>query len=138
MTHFATADELDDRVSFAGQLERFAGWAAAEKEREDGLIAHAANSAAVLREAGAHFDLVRCGIAVYGLDPFGEDAAASGLEPALELSSYVAEVKPCASGESAGYGRRFIAARDTHLGVLPIGYGDRWRRGLSHNAEVPV
>ena len=138
MTHFATADELADRGFFAGQLERFAGWAAAEKEREDGLIAHAANSAAVLRDAGAHFDLVRCGIAVYGLDPFGEDALASGLEPALELSSYVAEVKPCAAGESAGYGRRFVGARDTHLGVLPIGYGDGWRRGLTNNADVLV
>ena len=82
--------------------------------------------------------MVRCGIAVYGMDPFGEDPAARELEPALELSSYVAEVKPCAAGESAGYGRRFIAERDTHLGVLPIGYGDGWRRGLSNNAEVLI
>ena len=138
MTHFATADELDDGGFFTGQLQRFARWATAEKERQGELLLHAANSAAVLREAEAHFDLVRCGIAVYGMDPFGEDAAARALEPALELSSYVAEVKPCASGESAGYGRRFIAARDTHLGVLPIGYGDGWRRGLSNNAEVLV
>jgi alanine racemase len=138
MTHFATADEADDGGFFAGQLQRFARWAAAEKERDRGLIAHAANSAAVLREPQAHFDLVRCGIAVYGLDPFGEDAAARGLEPALELTTYVAEVKLCAAGESAGYGRRFIAERDTHLGVLPIGYGDGWRRGLTNNADVLV
>ena len=138
MTHFATADEADDGGFFAVQLERFARWAAAEKGRDGGLIAHAANSAAVLREPQAHFDLVRCGIAVYGLDPSGGDAAARGLEPALELSSYVAEVKPCATGESAGYGRRFIAERDTHLGVLPIGYGDGWRRVLSNNADVLI
>jgi alanine racemase len=72
------------------------------------------------------------------MDPFGADAAARGLEPALELTSYVAEVKPCRVGQSAGYGRRFIASSDTFLGVLPIGYGDGWRRGLSNNADVLI
>jgi alanine racemase len=61
-----------------------------------------------------------------------------GLEPALELSSYVAEVKLCPAGESTGYGRRFMAEHDTYLAVLPIGYGDGWRRGLSNNADVLV
>jgi alanine racemase len=82
--------------------------------------------------------MVRCGIAVYGMDPFGKDPAVRGLEPALELSSYVAEVKLCPAGESTGYGRRFTAEHDTYLGVLPIGYGDGWRRGLSNNADVLV
>ncbi len=99
---------------------------------------HAANSAAMLREPGSHFDLVRAGIAIYGLDPFGEDAAARDLEPALELRSYVAEVKACKAGESAGYGRRFIAERDTAIAVLPLGYGDGWRRGLTNNCEVLI
>jgi alanine racemase len=138
MTHFATADEPQDGGFFAAQLEAFAGWAEQVKAAHPELVLHAANSAGVLRDAGAHFDLVRCGIAIYGMDPFGEDPAARALEPALELSSYVAEVKRCAAGESAGYGRRFVAERDTHLGVLPIGYGDGWRRGLSNNAEVLV
>ena len=82
--------------------------------------------------------MVRCGIAVYGMDPFGDDPAARGLEPALQLSSYVAEVKRCEAGESAGYGRRFVAERDTWLAVLPIGYGDGWRRGCSNNADVLI
>ncbi|TMM20390.1 MAG: alanine racemase [Actinobacteria bacterium] len=138
MTHFATADELHDDGFFAAQLQMFAGWAAQARDAQRDLVLHAANSAAVLRDAGAHFDLVRCGIAIYGMDPFGEDPAARALEPALELSSYVAEVKRCAAGESAGYGRRFIAERDTHLAVLPIGYGDGWRRGLSNNADVLI
>ena len=99
---------------------------------------HAANSAAVLREKGWHLDMVRCGIAAYGMDPFGHDPVSVGLEPALELSSYVAELKAYGEGESAGYGRRFVATRDTSLAVLPIGYGDGWRRGLSNNAEVLV
>jgi alanine racemase len=138
MSHFATADEWADDGFFERQLETFARWARELKIAQPELIVHAANSAAMLRDADAHFDMVRCGIAVYGMDPFGEDPAARALEPALELSSYVAEVKQCRAGESAGYGRRFLAERDTYLGVLPIGYGDGWRRGLSDNADVLI
>jgi alanine racemase len=138
MTHFATADELGDEGFFAGQLATFASWARALKSEQPELIVHAANSAAMLRDAAAQFDMVRCGIAIYGMDPFGSDPASRALEPALELSSYVAEVKPFKVGESAGYGRRFVAEHDTHIGVLPIGYGDGWRRGLSDNADVLI
>jgi len=102
------------------------------------VLVHAANSAATLAEPAARFDMVRCGVAIYGLDPFQADPAAQGLEPALELASYLAEVKPCAAGESAGYGRRFVAERDTWLGTIPIGYGDGYRRDLTNNAEVVV
>jgi alanine racemase len=137
MTHFATADARGDEF-FGRQLSMFAAWAEPLKAAHPSLVAHAANSAAVLRDRRSHFDMVRCGIAVYGMDPFWEDPFARGLEPALELSSYVAEVKPCMAGESAGYGRRFVAERFTHLGMLPVGYGDGWRRGLSNNAEVLI
>jgi alanine racemase len=82
--------------------------------------------------------MVRCGIAIYGLDPFHRDAAEHGLEPALELRSYVADVKRFEAGVSAGYGRTWRAPEDTWVGVLPIGYGDGVRRGLSNNAEVLV
>ena len=138
MTHFATADDLKDDGFFTRQLETFTSWARALKERHPDLVVHAANSAAMLRDADAQFDMVRCGIAIYGMDPFGLDPASRGLEPALELSSYVVEVKSCAAGESAGYGRQFIAEHDTSIGVLPIGYGDGWRRGLSNNADVLI
>jgi alanine racemase len=138
MTHFATADELHDGSFFARQLDTFTQWAQTVKAEQPQLIVHAANSAAVLRAPDAQFDMVRCGIAVYGMDPFGEDPALRALEPVLELSSYVAEVKACRAGESAGYGRRFVAECDTYLGVLPIGYGDGWRRGLSDNADVLI
>jgi alanine racemase len=82
--------------------------------------------------------MVRCGIATYGMDPFHRDPADHGLEPALELVSYVAEVKRCEPGQSAGYGRRFVAERATWLGTIPIGYGDGVRRGLTNNADVLV
>jgi alanine racemase len=138
MTHFATADDLKDDGYFMRQLATFSNWARAMKAEQPELVVHAANSAATLRDRDAQFDMVRCGIAVYGMDPFGRDPAGRGLEPAMELSSWVAEVKLCAAGESIGYGRRFTAEHDTHIGVLPIGYGDGWRRGLSNNADVLV
>lgn len=137
MTHFATADERGDAF-FGEQLERFAAFVDAVRADHPDVTAHAANSAATLRDPDSHFDLVRCGVAVYGLDPFGEDPAARELEPALELRTYVADVKPCAPDESAGYGRRFVAERDTVLGVLPVGYGDGWRRGLTNDADALV
>jgi alanine racemase len=77
-------------------------------------------------------------VALYGLDPANRDAAARGLRPALRLTSYVAAVKACAPGESAGYGRRFIATAPTRIATVPIGYGDGWRRGLTNNADVLV
>ena len=136
MTHFATAD--DDPAFLAEQLEAFTPWARAVKAAHPEVLVHAANSAATLREPAAHFDLVRCGIAVYGMDPFQQDPAAEGLEPALALVSYVAEVKDAEPGQSAGYGRRFVAERPTRIGTLPIGYGDGVRRALSNNADVLV
>jgi alanine racemase len=82
--------------------------------------------------------MVRCGVALYGMDPFGRDAAAHGLEPVMSLHSYVADVKPFDAGDSAGYGRSWIAAEPTRVGVVPIGYGDGYRRGFSNVAEVLV
>jgi alanine racemase len=137
MTHFATADELDD-AWFGEQLMRFAMWASALRDRHPGVLLHAANSAAMLRDRASHFDLVRPGVAIYGLDPFQQDAAARDLEPALELASYVAEAKPCPPGQSVGYGRRFVATRATTIATVPIGYGDGVRRGLTNNADVLV
>jgi alanine racemase len=135
MTHFATADELGDAF-FGEQLDRFAAWVADLRAGGLDVIAHAANSAAVLRDPASHFDLVRVGVGIYGLDPFGEDPSAHGLEPALELVSWAAAVKPIAAGQSAGYGRRFVADAPGWLATVPIGYGDGWRRGLTNAAEV--
>ncbi len=135
MTHFATADDRADGF-MAQQLERFLVWAAPLQRAHPQILLHAANSAATMRDPGTHFDLVRTGIAIYGLDPYGEDPAARELEPALELRSYVAAVKAMAPGDSAGYGRRFVASEPTHVATLPIGYGDGVRRGLTNNADV--
>jgi len=136
MTHFASADQ--DPAFTAAQLARFGPFARAMRDRWPGIAVHAANSAATLREPASHFDLVRCGIAIYGCDPMNQDPAPHGLEPALELSSYVAAVKLAHAGESAGYGRRWVAGSETWIATVPIGYADGIRRALTNNCDVLI
>jgi alanine racemase len=138
-THFATADEPDhDEGYFFEQLDRFEPVAAAVRAEFPDVTVHAANSAAVFRSARSHFDMVRCGVALYGLDPFQDDPGARGLAPVLSLRSYVAAVKRFPAGQSAGYGRRWRAPQDTWVGVVPLGYGDGVRRALTHDCDVLV
>jgi alanine racemase len=136
-THLATADDPGSSY-FDEQLDRFDDVVAAVKAEHPGVVAHAANSAAVLRDKRSHHDMTRCGVAIYGLDPFQRDPADHDLRPALSLRSYVADVKRFPAGASAGYGRKWKAPVDTWVGVIPLGYGDGVRRGLSNNAEVLV
>jgi alanine racemase len=131
MTHLATADS--DLAFAEQQVERFR--AATEPYRE--LMRHVANSAAALRLPSARFDAARCGIALYGLSPFGEDPAADGLEPALSWRSYLAQVRRLEAGESTGYRRAFVAEQPTWIGIVPVGYADGFRRDLT-GTEVRV
>lgn len=136
-THLATADEPDSDF-FDEQLDRFDEVVAAVRAEHPEVLVHAANSAAVLRDARSHYGMARCGVAIYGLDPFQRDPAEQGLRPALSLHSHVADVKRFPAGASAGYGRRWKAPVDTWVGVVPLGYGDGIRRALTNNADVLV
>jgi alanine racemase len=136
MTHLATAD--GDLAFAADQLAVFAPFADELQARFGRLRIHAANSAATLRVPDSHFDMVRCGIALYGCDPMNVDPDATGLEQAMELSSYVAAVKRAEPGDSVGYSRRFIADGPTWIATMPIGYADGVRRGLTNNGDVLV
>ena len=136
MTHFATADE-DLEFVFC-QLERFGPFVEALRRHYPAITIHAANSAAMLRLPETHFDLVRCGIAIYGCDPMGEDPGLRELEPALELTSYVAAVKPAQPGDGAGYGRRFVTDEPTRIATVPIGYGDGVRRACGGSCELLI
>jgi alanine racemase len=131
LTHLATADSDPDFAAL--QLERFR----AATEPYAYLTRHAANSAAALRLPEARFDAARCGIALYGLSPFGADPAADGLEPALGWRSLLAQVKRLEPGQSTGYGRRFVAQAPTWIGLVPVGYGDGFRRDMT-GTEVRV
>jgi alanine racemase len=126
MSHLATADVPHEGFART-QIERFAAVA----DRFPGVTRHVANSAATLRFPEARFDAVRCGVATYGLSPFGADPADDGLEPVLSWRSYVAAVRTLAPGESTGYGRRFVAEEPTRIGLVPVGYADGFRRGLT-------
>jgi alanine racemase len=131
MTHFATADS--DPEFARAQLERFR----AATDEYSYLTRHAANSAATLRLPEAHFNAVRCGVAIYGLSPFNTDPGDDGLEPVLSWQSYLAHVKQLQQGESSGYGRRFVAEEPTWIGIVPVGYGDGFSRDLT-GTEVRV
>ena len=131
MSHFASAD--CDAAFTELQIERFAAATAAFP----GLTRHLANSAGALRYPAAHFDAARCGIALYGISPFGESPAVDGLEPALRWDSQLAQVKLLEPGDSTGYGRRWVAERPTWIGIVPVGYADGFRRGLE-GTEVRV
>ena len=131
MTHLATADSDPEFARL--QLERFR--AATEPVAQ--LTRHAANSAAALRIPESRRDAVRCGVALYGLSPFQADPADDGLVPVLSWESEVTQCKLLQPGDSSGYGRRFLAERETWIGIVPVGYGDGFRRGLS-GTEVLV
>jgi alanine racemase len=131
MTHLATADS--DAEFARAQLERFRS----ATEQYSHLTRHAANSAAALRLPDSRFDAARCGVAIYGLSPFNTDPEEDGLEPVLSWQSALAQVKRLEPGQSSGYGRRFVADAPTWIGIVPLGYGDGFRRDLT-GTEVRV
>jgi alanine racemase len=131
MSHLASAEA--DPAFTQLQVDRFREATA----QLGSLTRHLANSAATLRYAEARFDAVRCGIALYGISPFGADPADEGLEPALRWESYLALVKWLEPGESTGYGRRYVADRATWIGIVPVGYADGFRRDMT-GTEVLV
>jgi len=125
MTHLATADA--DLEFARAQVERFR----AATDAVSHLTRHVANSAGALRLPESRFDAARCGIALYGISPFGTDAADDGLEPVLGWRTEIAQARLLRRGESTGYGRRFVAEHDTWVGILPVGYADGFRRDLT-------
>jgi alanine racemase len=125
MSHLASSEA--DPAFTELQIERFRQ----ATETLDGVVRHLANSAGTLRYPDAALDAVRCGIALYGISPFGTSPADDGLVPALRWESHLALVKRLEPGESTGYGRRFVAERPTWIGIVPVGYADGFRRDLT-------
>ena len=131
MSHLASAD--CDPEFTETQIERFAR---SVEGLPPSLMRHLANSAGALRFPAARLDAARCGIAIYGLSPFGTDPADDGLEPALRWESRLAQVKALQPGESTGYGRVYVAERPTWIGIVPVGYADGFRRDLRGTAVL--
>ena len=126
MSHFASADCDSDFTR--EQTRRFLE--AAEPFRGRATL-HLANSAGALRFPESRLDAARCGIALYGISPDGDDPRADGLEPALRWESELALVRRLEPGESTGYGRRFVADEPTWIGIVPVGYADGFRRDMT-------
>ncbi len=100
-------------------------------------MVHLSNSAATLTRPDLRFDMVRPGIAIYGLSPVPE-LGQFGLRPAMTLRSRVALVKKVAAGEGVSYGHQWVAPRDTTVALLPFGYADGLPRSLSGRFEVQL
>ena len=139
LTHFAVADEPDDAYTRA-QLDRFAAVRAELGAIDVGPVTvHAANSAAAIGFPDARFDLVRVGIALYGVTPAPGLGADLGLRPALALRSAVSHTKRLRAGDRVSYGLRYTLGRDATIATVPIGYADGVPRNLAATgAEVVV
>ena len=139
-THFAKADTRD-KTSARQQLCIFQDFLK-RIEEELGIkipIKHCSNSAGILELPEAHMDLVRAGIALYGLYPSGEMRRdVVPLRPALSWYSTVIYLKTIQKGQSVGYGSTFTAKRDTRVATIPIGYGDGYPRSLSGKGYVLI
>lgn len=135
-THFATADVPGD-WDVGRQLERFR--AALEVMRTEGIdtgIVHAANSPATILVPEAHFDMVRCGIAIYGLHPAPSTYGKVDLRPAMSVKARATLVKRIGMGDGVSYGLTWQASAPTVIATLPLGYADGVHRVLSGTLEV--
>ncbi len=137
-THFATADSADKTYA-RRQLAAFRSVLDELAARGIGFrYVHAANSAAILSLPEAHFNMVRLGIAMHGLDPSPEVPCPPDFRAALVFKTQVAQVKSFPPGSCISYGCRFVTARPSRIAVLPVGYGDGFRRSPRHWGEVLV
>jgi alanine racemase len=144
-THFATADS-SDQTHARLQLARFKRILHILEEQElRPPVVHAANSAATFSLPEARFDMVRPGIAIYGLHPSSEVRLPEGFRPALSFKTQVSQVKWIPAGECISYGCAYVTERPTRVAVLPVGYADGFRRAprnwgsvLIHGQEAPI
>lgn len=138
-SHFATADESDPTIMNL-QHHRFQD-AIAKIEKIAGLVSpklHLANSAATLSDRAYHYDMVRVGLALYGLYPAPHLSGVLDLKPVLQLKAKITQVKTISAGEGVSYGRKYVAERDTKIAVVGIGYADGVPRSLSNRLQAIV
>lgn len=137
-THFAAADSADQGYALA-QLSAFRG--VLEELARRGIsirFAHAANSAAILSLPAAHLSMVRLGIAMHGLDPSPDVCCPADFRRALAFKTMIAQVKDFSVGSCISYGCRFVTDRPSRIAVIPVGYGDGFRRSPHNWGEVLV
>lgn len=138
-THFAKADEADKTFT-ENQIKDFVRVTEQLKERDVTFeYEHCANSAAIVDVPGANFDLVRAGIATYGLYPSEEvNKENVRLKPVMALKSHVAFVKEIDAGVPISYGGTFVSKQDMRIATIPVGYADGYPRNLSNVGYVLI
>ena len=137
-SHFATAEEEDQGFALA-QIERFDAFCAALAAR--GVTAPQrtmANSAAILNFPQAHYELVRPGLALYGLYPAERLRAKVELRPAMRIQAAISYLRRVPKGFTVSYGKRFVTERESLIGTLPAGYADGLPRALTGSARALV
>ena len=137
-SHLACSDEPDHPANDAQERVFRDALAVAEAAGLAPEVRHLANSAAAILRPSTRFDLVRCGLASFGLDPAPGHTPDLGLRPAMTARAVLAMVKPVATGAGVSYGHTWVADHDTTLGLVPVGYGDGVPRHAGNTAETWV
>ena len=137
-THFATADE--EELSYAQeQIDRFERFLEEYRlKNRNGVIIHASNSAGTIKLPQAHYDMVRCGIAMYGYYSRRMSQPPVHLKPVLRLEAPISQLRNIPAGHSVSYGRSYIPTRDTRAAIIPLGYADGYRRCFSNCAKMKI
>lgn len=136
MTHFPNADE--DDAATKQQEHRFFSMLDALPLSKDGWLIHTSNSAAAMRVPQNACQLVRVGIASYGLQPSSTFILPDGLQPVMTWKTHVVQLRDVPADSTVGYGMTFTAKRDSRIATLPVGYANGYLRALSNNADVLI
>ncbi|NWF68359.1 MAG: alanine racemase [Chloroflexi bacterium] len=136
-THFSAADSDPDHT--AAQVKEFKGLL--KPLRASGFdfkYRHAANSAGTLASKDNHFNMVRCGIALYGISPFADKPLPPQFRPVMSWKTVVAQVRTLPPGHPVGYGNTYVTKGQERIAILPVGYADGFRRAPNHWGEVLI
>ncbi len=138
-SHFARADE-EDKTSTELQIKRYLAFAdMLENEKIHIPLKHIANSAGIIEFPEAYFNMVRCGIATYGIYPSSEvNQKEFRLIPAMELKTHVVFVQDVEPGIGVSYGATYVTSKKTRIATIPVGYADGYSRNLSNSGKVII
>lgn len=136
-THFATADEEDLSYAYE-QHSHFEQFLDQHKLRNKGILIHAANSAATIKMPQSHFNMVRCGISMYGYYSRRMKNPPIQLTPAMKLMAPITQIKIIPAGHSVSYGQSYTTQRETVAAIVPLGYADGYRRCFSNTATMKI
>ncbi|MCY2955302.1 MAG: alanine racemase [Planctomycetota bacterium] len=134
-THFVSSEEPGNPLSVE-QLRQFTSATASYAVHNPEVLRHAANSAAVFFWPSTHLDMVRPGISLYGIDPTCRPNCQRPLRPVMKWLAPLVMIRQIKKGATVGYNQTWTAARDTRIGLVPVGYADGYWRSFSNRAKM--